>query len=80
MMSRGEGFGRHGEVSLPGFLNKVEFHARTACSQFATEQDRNHVLVLNINSPSGAIWSDFLKRKVDSTTICQPQEHREQTK
>jgi hypothetical protein len=60
MMSRGEGFGRYGEVSLPGFLNKVEFHARTATSQFASEPNRKHVLVLNINSPSGAIWSDFL--------------------
>jgi hypothetical protein len=60
MMSRGEGFERRGEVSLPGFLNKVEFHARTALSQFATEWDREYVIVFNINSPSGAIWSDFL--------------------
>jgi hypothetical protein len=60
MMSRGEGFDRYGEVSLPGFLNKVEFHARTAISQFATEPDIKHVLVLNINSPSAGIWLDFL--------------------
>lgn len=60
MMSRGEGFEKYGEVSLPGFLNKVEFDARSAISQFLTEPDRKHVLALNINSPSGAIWSDFL--------------------
>lgn len=66
MMSRGEGFGRYGELSLPGFLNKVEFHTRTALLQFATEPDRKHVLVLNINSPSGAIWSDFLNAAAES--------------
>jgi len=59
-MTRGEGFERHGETSLPGFLNKVEFHTRSAISQFATEPNRDHVLVFNINSPAGSIPSDFL--------------------
>jgi len=40
--------------------NKVESQTRSALSQFATEPDRARVLVFNINSPSGAIWSDFL--------------------
>ena len=35
-------------------------HTRTAISQFATEPNRAHVLVFNINSPAGSIPSDFL--------------------
>jgi hypothetical protein len=59
-MTRGEGFERRGETSLQGFLNKVDFHTRSAISQFATEPNRAHVLVFNINSPAGSIPSDFL--------------------
>ncbi len=59
-MTRGEGFEKRGETSLPGFLNKVDFHTRKAMLQFANEPNRAHVLVLNINTPAGSIWSDFL--------------------
>jgi hypothetical protein len=45
MMFRGEGFDRHEEVSLPGFLNKVESQTRSALSQFATEPDRSETRI-----------------------------------
>jgi hypothetical protein len=59
-MVRYGGFDYRGEVSLLGFLNKVESQIRAAMLQFATEPDRAPVLVFNINSPTGLVWSDFL--------------------
>lgn len=65
MLTRGEGPGRHGEVSLPGFLNKVSADASRAMLQFQAEPDCIRILVFNIDTPAGSILSDFLNAAVN---------------
>jgi hypothetical protein len=68
MMTRGEGPGRHGQVSLPGFLNKVSADASKAMLQFQGEPDSIRVLVFDIETPAGSIWSDFLNAAVNEVS------------
>jgi hypothetical protein len=64
-MVRYGGFDYHGEVSLTGFLHKVDSQTRAAMLQFATEPDSGPILVFNINPPTGLLWSDFLNAAVE---------------